>query len=67
MPQTGKVIVSAQSEMTAKTQAESQFATRRYRLDDPFTSLLPVSEWLQTPYEIEFFKNIALKDKDQLF
>ena len=27
---------------------------RRSKLDNPFTSLLPVSEWPQEPYEIEF-------------
>ena len=58
---------SNKSDLTAKTQIKSHFLARRCKLEDPFTSLLPVSEWPQEPHEIEFFKkswsNIALKNQ----
>ena len=56
---------------TAKEQVKSHLSARRSKLEDQFTSLLPVSEWPQEPYEIEFFKkswsNMALKNKEQWF
>ena len=48
---------SNKSDSTAKKHVKSQLLARRFKLEEPFTSLLPVSGWPEEPYEIEFFKN----------
>ena len=62
-----ETLFSEKSDSSANTQVKSHFVARRCKLEDPFASLLPVSEWPQEPHEIDFFKkswsNIALKHR----
>ena len=53
----------------ANTSVKSYLSDRMSKLENSFTSLLPVSEWPQEPYEIELFQTswstMALKNEEQ--
>jgi hypothetical protein len=56
-----ELFFSKQCDSTTQTVIKSHVPARRYKFEDPFTSLLPGSEWPHEPNGIESRSSIALK------